>query len=135
MTWQRAKFAAALADTLQAASDTAEEAGELAPFVYAAPPQTLNPPALVVGRPAEVVYSVVAFSVDLATIPVVCIGPQEGEDMVDALIVFVRGVMQSDPTLAGMVQIVTAPSERNWRAIRVGGADLLAADVSLSVQM
>jgi hypothetical protein len=128
-------FAAALADTLQAASDAAEDAGELAPFVFGGPPQTLNPPAVVVGRPAEVLYSVASFSVDVATIPVICIGPQEGEDMVDALIAFVRGVIADEATLAGTVQIVIAPSERNWRAIRVGGADLLAADVSLTVQM
>lgn len=131
MSWARAKFAAAMADSLESRAALLEAP----PAVFAAPPLTCNPPALVVGRPTEVVYGTGGLGIDVATIPIVCIGPQEGEDVVDGLIATVRGVIAGDSSVGGAVQIVTAPSERNWRAVRIAGADLLAADVVLTVQM
>jgi hypothetical protein len=133
MTWRRATFAQALAATLQAAADDYGEAPP--PSVFALPPETLNAPALVVGRPAEVLYGTGGLGVDVATVPVICLAAMGGEDVVDALIAFVRGVLGDDPTVGGVAQIAYAPSERNWRAVRIGGADMLAADVSLTVQM
>lgn len=131
MTWERAKFAAALADTLTAATSSLEAP----PSVFASPPMTLNAPALVVGRPSEVVYATGGLGIDVATIPVVCLANQLGEDAVDALIGFVRGVVAANDQLGGVVQIMTAPRESNWRAVNVAGVDMLAADVILTVQM
>lgn len=131
MSWSRAKFAQALATTLEAAADTLE----LVPTVFAAPPLTLNPPALVVSRPQEVLYGTGGLGVDVATIPVVCVGSQEGEDMVDELIAFVRSVVAANVNVAGTVQVCFAPTERNWRAANIAGVPVLAADVVLTVQM
>jgi hypothetical protein len=132
MTWRRETFSAALADALETAA-AAMPSG--APTVFSQPPLTLNAPAVVVGRPAEVVYGTGGLGVDMATIPVICLGPLDGSDVVDELIAFVRGVVDGDAQLGGLVQMVHAPSERNWRSVRIGGADFLAADVQLAAQM
>ena len=128
MSWSRALVAAALADALKAA----QWAGDTA-SIFPAPPETLNAPAIVVGRPVEVRYGVAAFSQDEATLPVICIGPATAEDTVDGLIAFVRGAVAADPTLGGAVPSCTATSERNWRALRIAGAELLGADVILTI--
>ena len=129
MSWQRAKVAAALADVLGAAQ-TAEDTAS----IFAAPPETLNAPAIVVGRPIEVLYGTAGMSVDTATLPVVCLGASTGDDVVDGLISFVRQAIDANVTLDGAVPSCTVTSERNWRAVRIGGADMLAADVVVTVQ-
>lgn len=134
MTWRRAVFSLALAEVLTEAAEAYPWDGP-APSVFAKPPETLNAPAVVVGRPGEVLYGVGGFGIDVATVPVVCIGPLLGEDVIDGLIAFVRATLADNDTVGGLVQIVYAPSERNWRAVRIAGADMLAADVSLTVQM
>jgi hypothetical protein len=102
--------------------------------VFDHPPLTLNTPALVVGRPTEVLYGVAGMGTDEAQLPVICIGPMEGEDVIDGLIGIVRGVVASNGTLSGVVRSVTAPMERSWRRVDIGGAKFLAADVVLQVQ-
>lgn len=130
MSWTRALVAQALAEVLKAA-----QAAEDGASIFAAPPETLNAPAIVVGRPIEVLYGTGGLSVDTATVPVVCIGPSlAGEDTVDALINFVRQAVGANVTLNGAVRSCTVTLERNWRAVRVAGADLLGADVVLTVQ-
>jgi hypothetical protein len=130
VTWSRSTVAEALADVLGA-----EVAGD-GVAVFARPPLTLNPPALVVARPVEVLYGVAGLGVDEAQLPVVCIGPMEGEDVVDDLIAIVRAVVTVDPTLGGVVHLVTAPLERGWRAVTIGGqgSRYLAADVVLQIR-
>ena len=49
MTWQRKRVAAALADVLREAQG---DGGNIS--FFASPPETLNAPAVVVGRPTEV---------------------------------------------------------------------------------
>ena len=88
MSWQRSLVAAALADVLKAAQGEGDTAA-----IFSAPPETLNAPAIVVGRPTEVRYGVAGFGVDEATLPVICLGPSTGEDTVDGLISFVREVL------------------------------------------
>ena len=51
--------------------------------IFESPPTTLNPPAIVVSRPIEVRYGVAGFGVDAIELPVVCMGPMEGDDLVD----------------------------------------------------
>jgi hypothetical protein len=129
MAWQRAATAKALAELLREA-----QPDDGAASVFSSPPETLNAPALIVGHPSDVRYSSQGFAMDEATLPVVCVGPLTGDDVVDELIADVRAVVLANPKLDGTVASCVATGERNWRAIRVGGADFLAADVELTIQ-
>lgn len=126
-------MAAAIVAAIQAEDETVNGAATVSAFD--SPPLQLNPPAVVVSRPSEVLYGTGGFGVDVATLPVICIGPQTGEDMVNALLGLVRDALKADPRLGGLVAIAHAPSERNWRAVRIGGADMLAADLTVEIQM
>jgi hypothetical protein len=127
MSWNRATAAAALTAALQTA------AGETA-FVFERPPNTVNPPAIVIGRPTQVLYGTAALGIDEATLPVLCVGPLDGEDIVDGLIQTVRAAV-ADHNLGGTVQHVYPEAERNWHNLNVAGADLLQAEVTLIIQM
>jgi len=131
MTWQRAPAAAALVGKLSAAV----AAGTLPVTVFDKPPATLNAPALVVGRPLEVRYATAAFGIDEAELPVVVVAGADGDDMLDSLITTVREAVAPDPTLGGVVQSAIVSLERNWRNLTVAGADVLTADVLLTIQM
>jgi hypothetical protein len=128
MSWNRAAAAAAITAVLQTAM------GETV-FVYPKPPGTVNPPAVIVGRPASVRYSTVAFTIDEAILPVSCCGPADGDDMVDALVTAVRHALTADQTLGGAVQACWPADERAWRQASIAGVDVLLADVNLTVQM
>jgi hypothetical protein len=129
MTWTRAPLAAALVVALRD--------GGLTCALFSCPPMSgLNAPAVVVGRPVEVLYSVQSFAVDRVTIPIVCIGALEHDDDVADLVAQARKAIEAEPTLGGTVQTVEATSERNYRQVKVAGADLLlAADLVLEVSM
>jgi hypothetical protein len=127
VTWHRSVVADALVQALKANDDGTTN-------IFPSPPMTLNPPAIAVGRPTEVRYGVAGFGVDQVELPVICIGPMEGDDMVDGLIAFVRTVVMGNATLDHVVQTCQAESQRNWRALRIGGADYLAADVVLAIE-
>jgi hypothetical protein len=127
MTWNRTDAAAAVTAALQATM------GETV-FVYGKPPATVNPPAVIVGRPSEVRYSTVAFAIDEAVLPVSCVGPADGDDTVDQLAAMVRASFP-DPTLGGVVQACWPADERAWRQVSIAGVDVLIADVNLSIQM
>ena len=128
MSWSRALAATALADAFKSADDGTTN-------IFASPPMTLNPPAVVVGRPIEVRYATAALGVDAVELPVICIGPMEGDDVVDGLIGFVRSVVMADPSVGGTFRSSPPELQRNWRALRIGGADYLAADVVLAIEM
>jgi len=135
VSWSRALVAAAIADVLKAAQDGTDPTGPHdTASVFAGPPETLNAPAIVVAHPTEVRYAVAGLSIDEATLPIVCVGSITTPDVVDDLVAFVRRVTMADPTLGGVVPTCSPTSERNWRGIRVGGVDLLAAEVVLTVQ-
>jgi hypothetical protein len=127
MSWNRTTAAAAITTALQATL------GETV-WVYERPPGTVNPPAVIVGRPTEVRYSIPAFSIDEATLPVICVGPHDGDDTVDQLATQVRASFP-DPTLGGIVQACWPVDERAWRQASIAGVDVLLADVTLTVQM
>jgi len=128
MAWDRAVCVAALAAAIDVTS------GQTV-FVFDKPPQTLNAPAVVVGRPTEVLYATAAFAVDEATLPVLCVGAADGDDTVADLIGTVRAAVAKDARLGGAVQSCVAAAERNWRNVVVAGVDLLQAEVTLTVQM
>ena len=129
MSWSRNLCAYALADTLKAADTVGNRS------VFARPPATLNVPALVVSRPLEVRYGVSAFGVDEGELPVVCLGPLDGDDLVDELLALVNDAVAGDPTLGGAVRGAVMTQARNWRSAKVGGADTLAADAVVMVTM
>jgi hypothetical protein len=111
--------------------------GGLTCALFSYPPMSgLNPPAVVVGRPTEVMYAVQSFSVDRVTMPVICLGALEHDDDVADLVAQARKAIEVDPTLGGVVQGLSATYERNYRQVRVSGADLLlAADLILEISM
>lgn len=128
MSWSRSVAAPAIAQALQVV------VGESV-FVFEKPPQTVNPPALIVGRPTEVRFAQPAFGVDAVVLPITCVGPADGEDYVDYLITSVRQAFPSPTNLNGAVGVVYADSEQNWRNVNLAGVDLLLADVLLAIQM
>jgi hypothetical protein len=127
--WTRAVVADALATLV---ASFAGEAG-VAATVFAKPPGTLNPPAIVVGRPRMVRYGTAALSIDEVELPVACIGALDGDDVVDTLAGVVRDAVRADPTVGGTVQVAYPYEQAQWRAVNVAGADLLAADVVLMI--
>jgi hypothetical protein len=128
--WTRAPVADALTSLV------ATFAGEqgVAATVFAKPPQTLNVPAVVVGRPRLVRYSTIGFSVDDVELSVTCFGPMDGDDTVDLLAGIVRDAVRADPSIGGTVAAAYPLEQINWRAINIGGADFLATDVVLAIQ-
>jgi hypothetical protein len=131
VSWDRTTAAKALYAVI---SEAAAEAGSTA-VVYDRPPYSLNPPAIVVGRPVEVRFGQVASTIDEAEMPVACVGPVDGDEMVSDLIALVRSAVGHSSQLGGAVQVAFPAMERNWRPINVGGTDLLSADVVITIQM
>ena len=125
MAWDRAPVAKALQAVLTAALDATN--------VYDRPPQTVNPPAVVIGWPTEVRYSAAGLGSDEARLPVICVAPADGDDVVSGLIQTVRDAIAGDLTLGGVVQSAVAAREHNWRAVAVAGIELLQAEVELAI--
>ena len=128
MTWTRTPVAAALVDVLSAATS-----GTVT--VFAKPPTTINPPAVIVARPTNVNYATASFARDEATLPVEICGSFDGDDTVDALRDQIRKAIDANPTLGGVVPSCTVTSERNWRNVTVAGVELLAAQIVLTILM
>jgi hypothetical protein len=127
VSWDRAAVAKALVTQLEAAiSDVS---------ILDRPLFNLNAPAIVVGRAAETRYSAFAMAIDETQLPVTVVAGSERDDDVADMIAEVRSAVMADITLGGVVQRCVPVAERNWRPIKVAGADLLAADVVLEVQM
>jgi hypothetical protein len=130
MSWRRADVAAALVNVLTPA---------LTCSVFASWPSTMNPPAVVVGFPANVDYRApVAFGVDLAELPITCTAGVSEPDPLDALVADVRAALDvdglADPTLGGVVRSLKVRAHNAWRIVNTAGADVLAADVVLEIQ-
>jgi hypothetical protein len=118
---------------LAAAIVAADESATVS--VFAVPPSTLNVPAVVIAHPAEVRYGVSALGIDEASLTVVCVGAFGGEDAIEDLIALVRGVVMADPQISSSVLSAAPGTQRNWRAVKIGGADFLAADLLLDITM
>jgi len=129
MSWARAPVAAALVDMLEAAT-----AGIVA--VHPRPPETLNPPAIVVGRTVTELYGVAGLAVDEVTLPVLVVGGLEQEDDIDALAAVVRQAVEADSTLKGNVVVAWANEARGWRnETGAGGIQLLHKQLILTIHM
>lgn len=131
MSWHRAPVAKALEAAIVAELDTLE----LEVTVFDHPPFSLNPPAIVIGRPSEVRYAAASFGTDEVVLPVACVAGAEQDDAVSELIAVVRGAAAHDQTLGGTVAIAYVTGERSWRNVNVGGADYLAAEAMLAIEM
>jgi len=115
-------------------ADAIEPVADGSITIYDAPPSTLNAPAVVVGHVLDVTYATAGLGVDTVQLPVICIGPLwDGEDVLEELIGLVRSAIRADPQLGGAVGGVTPNGERNWRAVKIGGADFMAVDVVLDI--
>jgi hypothetical protein len=134
MSWSRTAAVAALVSALNTAAGNLPDGSAGTVFVFPSPPDTVNPPAIVVGRPTQVLYGTAALGIDEATLPVLVVAELDGEDTIDGLIHTVRQALK-DPMLGGAVQNVYAEAERNWSNLNVAGADLLQAEVTLIIQM
>ena len=121
-------MAAALVEMLTAAT------AELV-TVFAKPPATFNPPAIVIARVERVTFSLAALNVDDVSLPLMAIGPLDDDEGVSDLAETIRLAIRADPTLRGTVQAAWPYEQRNWRPVNVAGADLLAVEVAVSIQM
>ena len=131
MSWSRAPVAKALAEAL---TEQLELLG-IEATVLDRPTYSVNPPAIVIGRPTEVRYSTFAFGIDEVNLPVLCIGGAEQDDFVAELLAVVRAACDADHTLGSAVPNCDCTGERAWRALNVSGADYLGAEASLAIQM
>jgi hypothetical protein len=132
MSFDRTAFAKALAAAIE---NQLDESGVTA-TVFAKPPFTLNAPSIVIGRPSEVRYNEVAFSIDLATVAVTVVAGADQDETAAELIGVVRSaIAPPDEGLGAVVQTCQDRSERNWAHVNVSGTDLLRADVVLDIQM
>jgi hypothetical protein len=129
MSWDGSVARPALAATLA----TAFEGTNVS--VFAAPPSTINPPALVVQYPQTVVKWAPTFITDTATWSVMGAVGLEQSDELDSMLNTVAEAVRADPTLAGAVQVSKVTEIHNWRIVAVGGIEVLAAEVVLESRM
>jgi hypothetical protein len=128
MSWVRQPVADALVAIL------ADTLGGLV-SVFDRPPLSLNAPSIVVGRVVQVEYNRDTFGLDVATLPVICVGGMDSDGDIDDMKLAVRDAVMVDRTLGGVVADTVPTEERNWRNIAVSGAELLAVDLILEIRM
>lgn len=129
MTWDGAAARAALAATLQAAFDGTNV------NVFASPPATFNPPALVVQFPQTVAKHAPTFGIDMATWTVLGAVSLELADALDELLNTADAAVMLDRTLGGAVQVSKTTEVRNWRVLVIGGVEMLTAELALETRM
>ena len=129
MSWNRSQFAAALQPILAFATEGAVT-------IHLLPPETLNPPAVVIHRPTLVTYSAASLGIDEVSLPLVIVGAIEGEDAIEALKSTCRQAINANQNLGGAVQACWCESERNWRNYTgAGGIQILQVELVLSIHM
>ena len=129
MTWDGGVARPALAAVLSSAFEATNVA------VFASPPATFNPPALVVQFPQTVAKFVPSFGIDLATWTVLGAVSLDLADALDALMNQTAAAIFLDPTLGGAVQVTKMTELRNWRILVVGGSEMLTAELALESRM
>jgi len=100
--------------------------------VFPEPPQTLNPPAVVVG-PVSGQWATAALSVDETDVDVMCAAAIGHYNDLDALLETVRQAIVADPTLGGQVKAAYPYERRNNRNVNVAGIDLSIVDATIKV--
>jgi hypothetical protein len=115
----------ALADQIRAAVDI--------PAVFATPPRTFNPPAVIVRLPDSIEPSGAAFTIDRAEVGVLCaVGADQTAELY-SLLGEVRKAILANRTLGGAAQVVAVVNYRNFAQMNVGGADYLTAELLLEI--
>jgi hypothetical protein len=127
MTWNRTPAAAALANTI-----TAYLGG--AATVFVEPPQTLNPPAVVIG-PSTMPMATAAFGTDEVDVSVMVVAAIGHLNDLDGLAQQVRLAVVGDDTLGGAVKVAWPYEQRNNRNVTVAGIDLSVVEVAVKVTM
>jgi hypothetical protein len=129
MTWRRAPVAAAIAAALETIDPSVA--------VFASPPETFNAPAYVVGYARRVDYRQHQFGSDVGQLPMFAACGLAETDRVDTMLTQAYDTLTTvtDATFGGIVQLVDAGPQDNWRLLRVGGVDLVAADLLLTITM
>ena len=131
MSWDRTAAAAALAGVLGDAA-----AGMVPPAsVFAQPPATHNPPALVIQYPTQVMLRQPTFAIDTATVSVLAVAGMEEPATIDALLALTVAAVEADEQLGGTVQHCRPTQHRLWRIANVAGADYLTAELELELRM
>jgi hypothetical protein len=129
VSWSLVAVSEALAATLSAALNPDSVT------VFASPPTTLNPPAVVVSYPAPVVFGTRALGVDTAAIPVICaVGLTAPLSSLDALLESTRAALDADRKLGGAVKSCLVTELVDIRSASIAGIDLLAGYLSVSVE-
>jgi hypothetical protein len=127
VTWQRAPVAAALVNLFGPATGL---------VVHPAPPEIINGPCVVIGRPQVVLCSTVAPGVDEVTLPVIVASGVEQEANLDQLLATLRTALMGAPSLSGAVQNAWPAEIRNWRNVTgAGGTQLLLAELIVTIHM
>ena len=129
MTWDGSIARPALAGVLSAAFEGTNV------NVFASPPATFNPPALVVQFPQTVAKRAPTFGIDLASWTVLGAVSLELADALDELLNQADAAVFLDPTLGGAVQVAKTTEIRNWRILSVGGIEMLTAELALETRM
>jgi hypothetical protein len=127
VTWSRAEAAAAVALVLS----------ELDPVVsvFVTPPETLNPPAYVVGYARIVMYDQPSFAVDAATLTVSAVTGANEVDRCDALLHDAKVALNADPSLSGVAKHCRVMEQGNWRRLNIAGSEVLAGDLTVEIRM
>jgi hypothetical protein len=131
MSWDRPVAAAALVAVLEDAVAAMTPPAS----VFAQPPSTHNPPALVVQYPSQVILHQPAFPIDTATVTVLAVGGIDDPGTVDALLAVSVAAVEADPQLGAVVQYARPVEHRTWRIVNVAGADYLTAELALEIRM
>lgn len=126
MSWDRSRVAPAIVDCLTAAVPGVS--------AFDRPPATFNAPAYVVGLPT-VTYDTPTFGIDLAVLPVAAAAGVEEADRIDDLLRQARAALLDTGNLGGVVQLLIITEQRNWQRLNVGGADLLTAELAVTIRM
>ena len=131
MSWDRPSASAALAAVLE------DGTADMTPpaSVFAQPPSTHNPPALIVQYPSQVLLHQPTFTIDTATVSVLAVGGLDDPVTVDALLSAAVDAVEGDPQLGDVVQTARPVEHRLWRIANVAGTDYLTAELVLEIRM
>jgi hypothetical protein len=126
VTWNRQTVAQALVNVLTPAVGVA---------VHHRPPEILNPPCVVIGRPVTVSYGIGGLGMDEASLPVIIVGGIESEDQIEALKAAAQAAILANPSLGlGTTTSAWPVEERNWvNRTGAGGIQLLTVELMLTV--
>ena len=125
MSWSFGTSSVAVVEALEAALPSV--------MIFDRPPATFNPPCVILGRPALILFNSPTFGVDLATWPLQCVVGLEQDDRLAELLADVAAAIDADPSLFGTVQSARAVSAQGWRALDIAGINVLAADLTLEI--